>query len=525
MSLANLLNDTQPANNTAMRALIVGNFGSNNWAQDDVYLGSIDHVMKFMNVTLALNLNDEIFQFQFAGLDDFKPSIFTEQCEQFKQLKVAMDAVRLFASGQTENLDPALLASYSSEFDIAKLNEDDAWVIYNLMRQMLEMRVSAVLAHPEFIELEQNWLLVHSLLVANSLDQENADRRHSHCILTLLNITAEQALEDIQSVSNLVDCQLFERIYGDELGQFGGHPFHIVNPLFELSESGDDIALLHGLGQIAASAQCIVNAGLKERFYTDPTLTAEPLTQPRFYPWRGLAEKPFSRYITLSAGHFNYRAAYAYESLTSGIGFQERSSNYCSTSLHSWYIYETARSYLKTGTALASKDGFNLAGQLSAHSVGGDQSALLNSERQHLLADLGINCPIANETFIGFTGRSQMSLALASLNSLSATTLLDVHSELLQLQNQFSRQLKVLIRETLGHTSPETVEQFVRDWLQPYVQSAGILSRSQAQRQPLAGIELNWQDQGNGSSQLNIHLKANLAEYDQPVDLALAVTA
>lgn len=520
MTLTTLLTSDQSPQ--PMRVLMLGEFGSRTWAMDDATLASLPATMKVMQPTLLITIGDEELNLSFESLDDFKPAFFTARCEQFVQLKAAMAALRLFASGERSTLDTAVIEPFAPDVRISDLSADDGWTLYNLFRQTLEHWTDAVLNNESFKKLEQQWLALSHILNAIHEDQLAADNRRTHCVVTLLNISAEDALDDFHSVSNLADCQLFERIYSDELGQFGGHPYHIINPMFTFGESNDDVELLTGLAQIAAAAQCVVNAGVSPEFFSDPTLTREPLAQPRFFKWRDLVENPVSRYITLSAGLFAYRTSYGYEELAEGIGFEERSESIRLAPLHSWTVFEVARSYLNVGTALASKTAENLSVWLPEE--GSPQRVMsLSPERRHLLADLGINGPTGSEHFVGFQNRFQMSAALASLGSKVPGAMMDQHTELLHLQNQFARQLKMLIRESLGHSSPEAVEDFVRQWLQPFVQSSGLVSRSQAQRQPLSHVDMQWTDDERGGQVLSIRMKAKLDDYEQPVDLALTV--
>ena len=114
-----------------------------------------------------------------------------------------------------------------------------------------------------------------------------------------------------------------------------------------------------------------------------------------------------------------------------------------------------------------------------------------------------------------------MRAGLASLGPEYSVAQQDLHSELLLLQNQFARHLKVLIREGLGHGSPDEIKQMAQKWLQPFVQSPGLVSRSQWQRQPLESVQLDWHSDAQGGQLLNIALRARLPDYDRAVDLVL----
>jgi len=521
MTLNNLLISPSLSEAQAtMRILLVGEYGSRPWQKIDVTHGAIDAVLARLAPIVKVIIDDKELVLTFEAIEDFKPTHFTDRCEQFVALKMAMKALRDFASGQCDVLNRAAIVDFVDWPADETVSTNQVWLSYNQLREQLSDWVSVVLVSAQFIELERNWLTLSQFLAALQTDQVEADLRQSHCLVTLLNVATVDITDDLHSVSSVTDSQLFDIIYSEELGQFGGQPYHVVCLQSELNGHDDDLSLLTGFAQIASTAQCVVCASMAPEFYLDPTLAEDPLTQPRFFTWRHLVEQPISRYLLISAGRYCYRPGYSYESMDAGIGFEENESDVCWAPLHLWHLFEFARSQLAVGTPLASAQSVDLQPWL-AYQVPAQAQSELSPERRHVLADLGINTHHANENFVGFQQRFQMSTALSSVVHQATPSLLDQHTELLMLQNQFARHLKMMVRESLGHSNPESVEAFTRQWLQPFVQATGLVSRNQAQRQPLSAVKLDWQDGERGEKILAVQLSTRLADYGSPVDLAL----
>jgi len=514
-----------PTGMSAVRALVVGQLGHRLWQKMDIDIANFDQVIERMAPQVDLRLADgDRVELRFKRLVDFQPTQLLTCSAYFIALQAAMQALRQQASGTTEFADFASLAPWVNWHEQDRPNSEQLWLRYNELRALLEQSVAEVLAHPDYQLLERNWTLVHQLVSNLKADQVQADRSEPHYRITLLNLSKAELVEDQSSVSNPRDSQFYALVYGDELGQFGGVPYHLASFQFDLSDRPADLELLAALAVTAAAAQCVLSVAIAPSLYLDATLADEPLSQPRFYAWRALMESPLSRYLLLSAGQYAYRAAHRYQTLASGIGFAESLPTTHWAHLHIWHIYEFARSQLRVGTALASAEPCDLR-PLQMRSWPADASRRvderLSPERQQILADLGINSCLSNQQRMAFAPRFQMRAGLASLGPEYSVAQQDLHSELLLLQNQFARHLKVLIREGLGHGSPDEIKQMAQKWLQPFVQSPGLVSRSQWQRQPLESVQLDWHSDAQGGQLLNIALRARLPDYDRAVDLVL----
>ena len=235
-----------------------------------------------------------------------------------------------------------------------------------------------------------------------------------------------------------------------------------------------------------------------------------------------MVESAQSRYLLLSAGQYRVRTAYKYQALDRGVGYEELATPPLLGALHLWHLFEFSRAHLGFGTALATAQCEDLRDVFQSIDLPLEIEPSLSPERRQIMADLGINAHVSNEHYVGFSPRFQLSASRSSLAGSGLTEMLDQHSELLLLQNQFARYLKVNVRETLGHSSPEAVTDYIQQWLQPFVQSGGLVSRSQAQRQPLSKAQLSWTTNERGGEVLSISLEANLPEYREPIAFSMA---
>ena len=103
-----------------------------------------------------------------------------------------------------------------------------------------------VLHHAEFKRLEASWRGLHQL-VSNT---ETGERLK----LRVLNVSQKDLREDLEKAVDFDQSALFKKVYEEEYGTFGGHPFSVLVGDYAFSRSKDDISLLAKLSNVAAAA-------------------------------------------------------------------------------------------------------------------------------------------------------------------------------------------------------------------------------------------------------------------------------
>ena len=100
--------------------------------------------------------------------------------------------------------------------------------------------------HPDLQKLEASWRGLH-LLVQNT-------ETSSRLKLRLLNVTQKELLNDLEKAVEFDQSALFKKIYEEEYGTFGGHPFSLLVGDYEFGRHPQDIGLLEKLSNVAAAA-------------------------------------------------------------------------------------------------------------------------------------------------------------------------------------------------------------------------------------------------------------------------------
>ena len=112
--------------------------------------------------------------------------------------------------------------------------------------------------------------------------------------------------------SSSTRASLFKKIYEEEYGTFGGHPFSVLIGDFEFGRHPQDIGLLEKISNVAAAAHAPFICGREpaacstwraSRELGVPRDLAKKFESSELIKWRGFRESEDSRYVTLVLPH------------------------------------------------------------------------------------------------------------------------------------------------------------------------------------------------------------------------------
>lgn len=128
--------------------------------------------------------------------------------------------------------------------------------------QLLSEQTSKIIHHPAFQKLEASWRGVEYLVTAR------ADAGDEQIQLRILNASYAELCRDFDRAVEFDQSQLFQKVYEQEFGTAGGHPFGVlladydIHPRPSPDHPYDDMAMLRSFSQVAAAAFCpiVLNA-------------------------------------------------------------------------------------------------------------------------------------------------------------------------------------------------------------------------------------------------------------------------
>ena len=75
-----------------------------------------------------------------------------------------------------------------------------------------------------------------------------------HVVLNSVNCSKKDLLRDLQRASEFDQSAMFKKVYEEEFGIFGGHPFGALIGDYEFGKRPEDMELLEKVSQVAAAA-------------------------------------------------------------------------------------------------------------------------------------------------------------------------------------------------------------------------------------------------------------------------------
>ncbi|NNB90241.1 type VI secretion system contractile sheath large subunit [Corallococcus exiguus] len=376
--------------------------------------------------------------------------------------------------------------------------------------------LNEILHDKDFQKLESTWRGLHSL-VKNTETGPGLKLRVMHA-------TQQELQEDLEKAVDFDQSALFKKVYEEEYGTFGGHPFSLLIGDYEFTHKPKDVALLTNLSNVAAAAHAPFIAaaspelfGLKDNDFTAldvPRDLAMRFEASDMIKWRSFRETEDSRYVTLVLPRVLMRLPYGKATVpVDGFIFEEDLSvdgnGGDGAKAHGKYLWGNAAwklgerithafSLYGWCAAIRGFEGGGTVSDLPLHvftTDSGEDAVKIPTElaitdrREKELNDLGFLALVYRKgddkaVFFG----SQTTNKPTKYASLDATANAQVSSMLpyLLAASRFAHYIKAMMRDKVGSFMTRgNVASFLNNWISDYVQLNDEASQDIKARQPL----------------------------------------
>ena len=177
-------------------------------------------------------------------------------------------------------------------------------------------QINEILHCEAFQKVEGAWRGLH-YLISNPVSDESLKLR-------VMNVSKTDLYRTLRKFKGSAWDQspLFKKLYEQEYGQFGGHPYGAIVADYYFDNSGPDVDLLSQMAKICAASHAPFIAAaapstmLMESWseLANPRDIAKLFETPEHAAWRALRESEDSRYIGLTLPRFLARAPYGAKS-------------------------------------------------------------------------------------------------------------------------------------------------------------------------------------------------------------------
>lgn len=236
-----------------------------------------------------------------ALVDKAEVRLAREDAQKARAYNMVVQLVQQLSQGRLDEKELAKNPSGALQACIAKVDD------------LLTAQCNEVLHHPDFQRLEATWRGLHYLVKKTETGPLLK--------LKVLNVSKDELLDDFERASDKDQSALFKKIYEEEYGTFGGHPFSCLVGDYYFGRGIRDVTLLEKLSKVAASAHAPFLAGADPRLFDMDSFTqlGEPRDLSKIFestemvPWNSYRDTEDSRYVALALPRFLLRLPYHHE--------------------------------------------------------------------------------------------------------------------------------------------------------------------------------------------------------------------
>lgn len=356
--------------------------------------------------------------------------------------------------------------------------------------ELLSAQLNEILHSAEFQALEATWRGLRFLV----MNTETGTRLK----LRLLNITKKELLADLEKASEFDQSVLFKKVYEEEYGTYGGHPFGLLVGDFELGRHPQDLALVEKISNVAAAAHAPFIAAASPRLFDWDGFTelgvprdlSKIFESAELAKWRSFRDSEDSRYVSLVLPHILLRLPYGEKTKpVEGFNFEEDVDG----KDHKKYLWGNAawalaqritNAFALYGwcAAIRGVEGGGLVEGLPAHTFKTDEGDValkcpteiaITDRREKELDTLGFislcHCK-GNDYAAFFGGQTTQKPKVYDTADANANARISAMLPYMLAASRFAHYLKVIMRDKIGaFLTAENVSVFLNRWIGNYV--------------------------------------------------------
>jgi type VI secretion system protein ImpC len=356
--------------------------------------------------------------------------------------------------------------------------------------ELLTGQLNEIIHDEEFQTLESSWKGLN-YLVMNS-------ETGTQLKLRLLNATKSDLLKDLEKATEFDQSALFKKIYEEEYGTFGGHPFGLLVGDYYFGRHPQDMALLEKISNVAAAAHApFISAASPKLFDMDsftelgtPRDLAKSFETTELIKWRSFRDSEDSRYVTLLLPHVLMRLPYGPDTVpVEGIDFKEEVNG----TNHKKYLWGNAAYVLGQRitnafslygwcAAIRGVEGGGKVEGLPTHTFQTDEGDValkcpteiaITDRREKELSDLGLIslCHCKGTDYAAFfSGQTTNKPKVYDLDAANANARLSANLPYVLAASRFAHYLKSIMRDKVGSfQTQDEIAGYLNRWISNYV--------------------------------------------------------
>ncbi len=399
--------------------------------------------------------------------------------------------------------------------------------------RLLNSYVNAILHNTEFQQLEATWRALHRFIHNTETSKKLKIR--------VLNASTKELKEDLTD-NEWDQSDLFKKVYEEEYGTYGGHPYGVLVSDIEFTRHPEDFDLMKNLAGLAAGAHAPLIAAADPALFDlesfsdlgDPVDLEKVFESAELSQWRAFRASEDSRYMALVLPRVLQRLPYGKDTKpVDTFEFEEvMTENGTAIPSHSRYLWGSAAFSLAERiteavakhawpAAIRGAEGGGKVGDLPIHTfeeagetVGKCPTEIaITDRRENELNKLGFIalCHRKGENYATFFGGATTQEPKSYFKA-DATANAELSAKLpyILAASRFAHYIKVMMRDKIGSFMTRgNVEIYLNTWIANYVLLNDDAPQSAKAHLPLreARIDVKSKPGHPGSYEATVFLK------------------
>jgi type VI secretion system protein ImpC len=355
---------------------------------------------------------------------------------------------------------------------------------------LLSLQLNEIMHAEPFQKLEGSWRGLKYLL----------DKSETNDMLKIkvLNVSKKDLLRDLQRAPEFDQSALFQKVYEEEFGVFGGAPFSAMIGDYEFGKGPEDMELLEKCSNVAAAAHApFLSAAAPDLLNLEsftqlgaPRDISKIFDNTEYAKWKSFRQSEDSRYVGLALPHILARLPYGKDTKpVDAFNYEEKVDG----TDHKKYLWSNAayalgsrltEAFAKYGwcAAIRGVEGGGLVEGLPAHTFRTDEGDValkcpteigITDRREKELADQGlvplVHCK-GTDYAAFFSVQSCQKPKVYDSDAANANARLSAQLPYILAMSRFAHYLKVMMRDKIGSfTSQSACQMFLNKWITQYV--------------------------------------------------------
>lgn len=379
----------------------------------------------------------------------------------------------------------------------------------------LSTQMDEILHDKTLQKLEGSWRGLHYLVM------------HTHTSsslkVRLMNVSKRELLEDLEKAVEFDQSQLFKKVYEEEYGTFGGHPYSCLLGDYEFGSHPLDMVLIQKIAQVASAAHTPFIAAAAPTLFNLETFSdlGVPRDMARLFEstellkWRSFRESEDSRYVALTLPHILTRLPYGPNTNpVEDLNYTETvdgtdNSKFCwGNAAYALGERITNAAFLYNWTtAIRGVEGGGLVEDLPTYTfktTDGDVAlkcpteVAITDRREKELSDLGFIslCHCKGTDYAAFFGgQTAQKPKKYSTDEANANAQLSARLTYILAASRFAHYIKAIMRDKIGSfMSKGDVSDYLNKWIAGYVLLTDEATQSTKARFPLREARIDVTD-------------------------------